>query len=71
MSIFGSRMLTGGILAVIGLITVKVLTALFGAIWGFLSFVLFTVLPVALVAWLAWKLLKAMTRERKTNATYE
>lgn len=65
MSIFGSRMLTGGILAVIGLITVKILTALFGAIWGLLSFMLFTVLPVALVAWLAWKLLKSLTREKK------
>ncbi len=64
MTIFGSRMLTGGILAIIGLITVKVLTAVFGAVWGFLSFMLFTVLPIALIAWLAWKLLKSLTRER-------
>lgn len=68
MSIFGSRMLTGGILAVIGLITVKILTALFGAIWGFMSFMFFTVLPIALVAWLAWRLLKALTRDRKKPA---
>ncbi len=64
MTIFGSRMLTGGILAIIGLITVKVLTAVFGAVWGFLSFMLFTVLPITLIAWLAWKLLKSLTRER-------
>ena len=68
MSIFGSRMLTGGILAVIGLITVKVLTALFGAVWGFLGFMLFTVLPIALFAFIAWKLLKAITRKREKPA---
>lgn len=68
MSIFGSRMLTGGILAVIGLITVKVLTTVFGAVMAFLSFVLFTVLPIVLVAWLVMKLLKAVSRERKKPA---
>lgn len=73
MTIFGSRMLTGSILAVIGLITVKIVTALFGAIWAFLAFMLFTVLPIALFAWLAFKLLKALTREKKTGAapTYD
>lgn len=65
MTVFGSRILTGGILAAIGLITVRVLMALFGAVMGFISFLLFTVLPLVLVAWLAYKLLKYFTREKK------
>jgi uncharacterized membrane protein YuzA (DUF378 family) len=65
MTIFGSRMLTGGILAIIGLITVRVLTALFGAAWAFLSFVLFTVIPIALIGYLLYKVIKALTREKK------
>jgi uncharacterized membrane protein len=71
MTIFGSRMLTGGILAIIGLITVKVLTALFGAIWAFLAFFLFTVIPIALVCWLVYKLLKSLTKEKTTTTAYE
>ena len=65
MTVLGSRVLTGSILAAIGLITVRVLMALFGAIMGFVSFVLFTVLPLVLVAFLAYKLLKYLTREKK------
>jgi hypothetical protein len=65
MTVLGSRVLTGSILAAIGLITVRVLMALFGAIMGFMSFVLFTVLPLVLVAFLAYKLLKYLTREKK------
>ncbi len=65
MSVFGSRLLTGSVLAVIGLITVKVLMALFGAIWGFLSFMMFTVLPIALVVWLGWKVLKHLGNDKK------
>lgn len=68
MSILGSRMLTGSILAVIGLITVKVLGTVFGAIMAFLSFLFFTVLPIALVAWLVMKLIRALTREKKKPA---
>lgn len=68
MSILGSRMLTGSILAVIGLITVKVLGTVFGAILAFLSFLFFTVLPIALVAWLVMKLIRALTREKKKPA---
>jgi uncharacterized membrane protein YuzA (DUF378 family) len=68
MSILGSRMLTGSILAVIGLITVKVLGTVFGAIMAFLSFLFFTVLPIAFVAWLVMKLLRSLTREKKKPA---
>ncbi len=65
MTVFGSRLLTGSVLAVIGLITVKILTALFGAIMGFLSFLFFTVLPIVLIAWLVVKVLKHFGNDKK------
>lgn len=65
MSVFGSRLLTGSVLAVIGLITVKVLMALFGAVMSFGSFLLFTVLPVLLIGWLVLKVLKGVSKNKK------
>jgi hypothetical protein len=62
---FGSRLLTGSVLAVIGLITVKVLMALFGAVMGFLSFFFFTVLPILLIGWLVLKVVKHLTKDKK------
>jgi len=62
---FGSRLLTGSVLAVIGLITVKVLMAVFAALAGFLSFVFFTVLPIVLIGWLILKVVKHLTRDKK------
>jgi hypothetical protein len=61
----GSKMLTGSVLAVIGLITVKLLMGLFGIVMSFVSFVLFTVLPIALLVWLAYKIFKYLTRDSK------
>lgn len=59
----GSRVLTGSVLAVIGLVTVKVVLALVAGVMGFLSFMVFTVLPIALGVWLVVKLFKYMKRE--------
>ncbi|MEX0893839.1 MAG: hypothetical protein WEB88_16850 [Gemmatimonadota bacterium] len=59
----GSRILTGGVLAVIGLITVKVVLALFGVVATFVSFMLFTVLPIALVVGLVVWLVRYMRRK--------
>jgi hypothetical protein len=64
---FGSKLLTGSVLAVIGLITVRVLTALFGAVMGFLSFVLFTVLPIVLIGWLIMKVFKSLSKDKKPS----
>lgn len=64
---FGSKLLTGSVLAVIGLITVRVLTALFGAVMGFLSFVLFTVLPIVLIGWLILKVFKSLSKDKKPS----
>lgn len=62
---FSSRLLTGSVLAVIGLITVKVLMALFGALTSFLGFLFFTVLPIVLIGWLVLKVVKHLTRDKK------
>lgn len=64
MGVFGSKVLTGGILTVIGLITVKVLTALFGALMGFISFLL-SLLPIVLIGWLVLKVLKHLGKDKK------
>ena len=59
MSSFGAKVLTGSVLTVIGLITVKVV---FGLLFGFMAlmgFLLFKVLPIALVVWLIVKLLRS------------
>jgi purine-cytosine permease-like protein len=61
----GARVLTGSVLAVIGLITVKVLMAVFGAFMSFVSFMFFTVVPIVLVGWLIMKAIKYVTRDRK------
>jgi len=68
MSIFGSKVLTGSVLAVIGLITVKIVMALVGAITGLFS-LLVSLLPVLLVGWLVLKVLKHFAKDKKP--TYE
>ncbi|MGH7500846.1 MAG: hypothetical protein ACREL7_03730 [Longimicrobiales bacterium] len=64
---FGSKLLTGSVLAVIGLITVRILAALFGAVMGFLSFLLFTVLPIVLIGWLLMKVFKSLAKDKKPS----
>jgi hypothetical protein len=64
MGVLSSKVLTGGILAVIGLITIKVLTALFGVVMGFFSFLL-SILPILLIGWLILKVLKHFGKDKK------
>ena len=52
----GARLLTGGVLAVIGLITVKLVMALFGALAGLFSFLFFTMLPIVVIGWIVLKI---------------
>jgi len=68
MSIFGSKLLTGSVLALIGLITVKLVMAIVGAVSGFVS-LLFSLLPILLIGWLLLKVLKRLGRDKK--AAYE
>lgn len=64
MGIFSSKLLTGSVLAVIGLITVKVIMAIVGALSGFVS-LLFSLLPILLIGWLILKVIKHLGRDKK------
>jgi hypothetical protein len=56
----GSRLLTGSVLAVIGLITVKLVMVIFGALAGLFSFLFFTVLPILVIGWIVLKIIGKM-----------
>jgi hypothetical protein len=58
MSSFGGKVLTGSVLAVIGLITVKIVLALVSGFMALMSFLLFTVLPILLIGWLVVRLIR-------------
>ncbi|HSJ13220.1 MAG TPA: hypothetical protein VK939_02320 [Longimicrobiales bacterium] len=60
-----SKLVTGGILAIIGLITLKVLTFIIGGTIAIFA-LLFKLLPVLLIAWLVWRLLKSGSRSEAT-----
>lgn len=60
-----SKLVTGGILAIIGLITLKVLTFIIGGTIAIFALV-FKLLPVLLIAWLVWRLLKSGSRSEAT-----
>lgn len=62
MSSFGGKVLTGSVLAVIGLVTVKLVLALVSGFVTLMSFLLFTVLPIVLVGWLVFRLFRYLTR---------
>jgi uncharacterized membrane protein YjgN (DUF898 family) len=70
MSSFGGRVLTGGILAAIGLVTVKVVLALVSGVMALIGFLLFTVLPIVLIGWLIIKALKYL-RNSGDKPAYE
>lgn len=65
MSSFGGKVLTGGILTVIGLVTVKILVALVSGFMALMGFLLFTVLPIVLVGWLVIKAIKHLKKTDK------
>lgn len=61
MSFMASRLVTGGILALIGLVTLKVLMFLIGGTFAILG-LFFKLLPIAIVLFLAWKLIRYLGR---------
>ena len=65
--VMSSRLIPAGVLVVIGLITVKVVVALFGALAALFSFLVFTVLPIAVVGWLVLTIVKKL----KAKPAYE
>lgn len=68
MSTMSSRLVTGGILALIGLITIKVVMFIIGGTFAILA-LFFKLLPIVIVAWLAWKLIRYMGRSNSTDST--
>jgi uncharacterized membrane protein YjgN (DUF898 family) len=65
MSGFGGKVLGGSILAVIGLVTVKVLVAVVSGVMALIGFLVFTVLPILLVGWFVLKAIKYMKNGEK------
>jgi small-conductance mechanosensitive channel len=65
MSSFGGKVLGGSILAVIGLVTVKVLVAVVSGVMALIGFLVFTVLPILLVGWFVLKAIKYMKNDEK------
>ena len=61
-----SKLVTGGILAVIGLITLKVVMVLVGLTVGFFA-LLFKLLPILIIGWLVWRLVKYVSRPREAT----
>jgi small-conductance mechanosensitive channel len=65
MSSFGGKVLGGSILAVIGLVTVKVLVAVVSGVMALIGFLVFTVLPILVVGWFVLKAIKYMKNDEK------
>jgi hypothetical protein len=55
----GARLLTGGVLALIGLFTVKLVLGVVKGVGALLGFLVFTVLPILLIGWIVVKLFRA------------
>jgi hypothetical protein len=62
-----SRLVTGGILAIIGLITLKVIMFVIGGTVAIFA-LLFKLLPIVLVVWLAWRLLRHLGRPASSES---
>jgi hypothetical protein len=58
MTSFGAKVFTGSILAMIGLITVKVVVATVTGLLALLSFLVFTILPIMLIGWIILKAIR-------------
>jgi cation transporter-like permease len=56
-----NKLVTGSVLAVIGLITIKVLGFLFFATLGFFG-LMFKIIPIILIAWVIWRVVKYIGR---------
>jgi hypothetical protein len=65
MSSFGGKVLGGSVLAVIGLVTVKVLVAVVSGVMALIGFLIFTVLPILVVGWFVLKAIKYMKNDEK------
>mgnify|MGYP006203851195 CR=1 FL=1 len=62
-----TKLVTGGVLAVVGLIAIKIVTVMFALTIGFFA-LLFKLLPIVIVAWIVWRLIKYIGRPRTSEA---
>lgn len=56
-----SKLVAGGVLAVVGLIAIKIVTVMFALTIGFFALML-KVIPLLLIAWVIWRVVKYMGR---------
>jgi hypothetical protein len=68
MTSFGARLLTGGVLAAIGLIAIKVVTTVLSGAFALIAFLLFTVLPILAAGWIAIRLFRYVARNGRAQA---
>jgi hypothetical protein len=61
----GAKLLTGGILAVIGLFTVKLVLAVLKGVAALMGFLLFTVLPIVLIGWIVMRIFRNGNKDEK------
>ena len=69
MGSFGTRLVAGGVLAVLGLIVLKFIIGLVGAIFGIFMFVLTTVVPIVLIGMVVVWLFRKLTKKDRTVTT--
>jgi hypothetical protein len=68
MTSFGARLLTGGVLAAIGLIAIKVVTTVLSGAFALIAFLLFTVLPILAAGWIVIRLFRYLARNGRAQA---
>jgi hypothetical protein len=56
-----NKLVAGGVLAVIGLVTIKVVMFMVGATVAIFA-LMFKLLPIVLIVWLIWRLVKRLGR---------
>jgi hypothetical protein len=69
MGSFGARLVVGGALAVLGLIVLKFIIGLLGAIMGLFMFVLTTVVPIVLVGLVVVWIFRKLSRKQQSVTT--
>lgn len=65
MTSFGARLATGGILAVIGLLTIKFVWAVIAGTLSLMAFLLFRVLPLLFVGYIVYRVFKSLASSDK------
>lgn len=69
MGSFGTKLVAGGVLAVLGYMVLKFIIGLFGAIFGIFMFVLTTVVPIVLIGMVVVWLFRKLTKKEQSVTT--